>query len=604
MPGPAVESRVNARTPDLTPRETGAAELRRARRAGLGLLGAVFLFSIFVNLLMLTGPLFMLQVYDRVLVSHSEETLVALFALVTLLYALMGVLEFARGRVLARFGARFETALDHRVFDAVVQAMGLSQAAPHAHTAGASRAPAQIAGLRDLDGLRMVFVSPVMLALFDVPWTPLFVAAIFMFHPMLGWLGILGGAVLIALTLLNNALTRRRVAQAQRRALTAQSLSDQAAREHEILRAQGMQGTVRSRWVQMRQEALLQTIAASDWTGAFTAATRALRMFLQSAVLALGAWLVLRGELSAGAMVACSILLGRALAPIEQVIVHWSTVQQARAGWRHLSKLLRTVPPDPERLNLPDPTGQLEVRSLALVLPGARRASLSGITFSVAPGEALGILGKSGAGKSLLGRMLVGLIPPTAGEICLDGAPLSQYAPAALGRHIGYLPQQVSLFAGTVAENIARMEETFEDSAVVTAARRANAHDMILSLPEGYDTRIGPGAAQLSGGQQQRIALARAFFGDPALLVLDEPNSALDSAGSDALNAAVRDFKALGRSVILMTHRPMAISECDRLLILESGHVRAEGPRDEVLRANLRNAVQVQAGLAGGGQAG
>jgi ATP-binding cassette subfamily C protein len=566
----------------------GVPELRRARASGNWLLGAVFLFSVFVNILMLTGPLFMLQVYDRVLGSRSEETLVALFLLVGVLYALMGFLDYARGRVLARFGARFRSELDGRVFDAVMKRSLL----PKFRAAPAS-------GLRDLEAMQNMFSSPVMLALFDVPWTPLFIGAIFIFHPLLGWMALAGGGVLIVVTLLNNWLTKRKSGEAQSSSMQAHGFAEQVRLSSEIVRSQGMSGTIAKRWHMMRDSSLDQSIHSSDWTGFFTALTKSFRLFLQSAMLAVGAWLVLQGELTAGAMIAGSILLGRALAPIEQSIGHWPNVQRSISGWKLLGELLKETPPDQAAMKLPKPNAHLSVRGVSVFAPEVKsHRILADIGFKVEPGHVLGIIGKSGSGKSTLAKTLLGLLPPVAGEIRLGGATLDQYDPDDLGAFIGYLPQQVTLFTGTVAENIARMSTDPDEAKVIEAAQRANAHEMILSLTDGYKTVVQGQDNQLSGGQRQRIALARAFYNDPVLLVLDEPNSALDADGSAALNRAVREFKGSDRAVILMTHRPSAIAECDTLIVMENGKIVANGPRDDVLRSTLRNAGDVKQAIS------
>lgn len=571
----------------MTQRSLGAPELRNARQAGTWLLSAVFLFGIFVNILMLTGPLFMLQVYDRVLGSRSEETLVALFLLVGILYGLMGVLDYARGRVLARFGARFQVELEARVFDAVMKRSLQPQ-----HRA----APAS--GLRDLETIQAALTSPAMLALFDLPWTPLFVAAIFIFHPTLGWMAVAGGAFLVVLTLLNNWLTRRKTGDAQLASNQAHGFAEQVRLSTEIVRSQGMSHSMALRWHELRGNALEQTIQSSDWTGLFSAMTKAFRLFLQSAMLAVGAWLVLKGEMTAGAMIAGSILLGRALTPIEQTIGQWQLVQRSIAGWRALSDLLQDTPPDKAAMKLPKPVARLEVKEMSVRALGSSRPTLSNMSFTVEPGQVLGIIGKSGSGKSTLAKTLLCLVQPAAGEVRLGGATLDQYDADELGSFIGYLPQQVTLFTGSVADNIARMSPKPDDAKIIEAARRANAHDMILSLPDGYKTIVQGQDSQLSGGQRQRIALARAFYNDPVLLVLDEPNSALDGEGSEALNQAVREFKSSNRAVIIMTHRPMAIAECDRLIVIESGRIKADGPRDDVMAAVLRNSAEVKRALS------
>ncbi|MEM9129386.1 MAG: type I secretion system permease/ATPase [Pseudomonadota bacterium] len=565
-------------------------EVQSVRNSGLGFVVTAFLFSIFVNLLMLTGPLFMLQVYDRVLGSGSEETLAALFLLVGMLYALMALLDFARGRIMARFGARFQSSLDERVFDATMrQALH-----PKARSAPAT-------ALRDLESVQGLCASPVLLALMDIPWTPVFIAAIFIFHPMLGWLAVAGGTTLIILALLNQLLTHRKVAMAQSASARANAFSEQARQASEVVRSQGMHSDVSLRWMGQRIDALRQTIKASDWTGSFTALTKSLRLFLQSAMLAVGAYYVLQGELTAGAMIAGSILLGRALAPIEQSIGQWPMIERARTSWSSLSQFLDAVPPEEPRTKLPQPTAKMTVKGLTAMPPGASAPTLRNVTFDVQPGEALGVIGKSGSGKSTLAKALLGLWPPMAGEIRLGGATLAQFDPDDLGQHIGYLPQDVTLFNGSVAENIARMNRSPDAQAVIAAAKKANAHELILSLQDGYDTFLEGNDSQLSGGQKQRIALARALYGDPVLLILDEPNSALDSDGTEALNAAVRELKAQNKSVLIMTHRPMAISECERLMVIENGQVAKIGSQEEVLKSMVKNANAIKRGIGRAG---
>ncbi len=571
--------------------DPGFSELRSARRAGRGLFGWAFLFSVFVNLLMLTGPLYMLQVYDRVLASGSVETLVALSLLVAVLYAVMAVLDGARSRALARAGARFRSRLDARLFDAMLRG---------------SRDPtgqaASRAALRELDAVQGLFVSPGLLALFDLPWTPVFIAAIFVFHPALGWLALAGGGALAALALMNQGLAARRLRRAQAAGAQAHAFADRAYAAGEIVMSQGLLAPLRARFARLRDAALDQALQAHDWTGTFMAGIKAFRMLLQSAMLGLGAFLVLGGDMTPGAMIAGSILLGRALAPVEQAIGHWPAIEQARAGWRGLGAYLAAVAPPAPVTALPRPDARLTAKGMTVVPPGSRAPVLCNIAFDLRPGAALGVIGRSGAGKSALARTLAGYWPLAAGDLRLAGAALDQYAPEDLARYVGYLPQTVTLLPGTVAENIARMAPDPSPEAVIAAARQAHAHELILRLPRGYDTMLDDTAAQLSGGQRQRIGLARALFGDPMVLILDEPNSMLDAEGSAALNRAVRAVRRRGRSVIVMTHRPAAIAECDRLMVIENGAITALGPRDEVLRDTLRNAGPVASVIRSAGQ--
>ena len=571
--------------------EAGRAELREANRKSRGLFIFVAVFSFFVNLLMLTGPIFMLQVYDRVLGSRSEATLVALFGLVAFLYLMMGFLDFVRGRVLARAGARFQAALDQRVFAASIE-----------ESATRDRG-ALAAGPRDLETVQKFISSPVLGAMFDMPFTPVFIAGIFIFHPWLGWLAVAGGLILVMTSALNQFMTRGPVLKAGQAGATADRMSDRLRNEADVIQSLGMRGAAFSRWSAIRNRALGLQLRASDVGGRFMTSTKTFRLFLQSAMLALGAYLVLLNELTPGAMIAASILLGRALAPIEMAVGQWALVQAAIKSWQKLAQLLSDIPKPRPRTSLPRPRAILDVNQITVIPPGEQQASLRLCTFRVEPGQAIGVIGQSGAGKSTLARAITGVWKPAGGKIRLDGATLDQYDPDVLGRLIGYLPQQVNLFDGTIAENIARLDPTADDAAIVEAAKKAAAHEMILKLPDGYNTRIEAMSNRLSGGQTQRLGLARALYGDPVLLVLDEPNSNLDNDGSQALNLAIRQMKEEGRSVLIMAHRPAAIQECDMLLVLDGGGVRGFGPRDEVLRKMVKNANEIQTARVPGGVA-
>jgi len=368
-----------------------------------------------------------------------------------------------------------------------------------------------------------------------------------------------------------------------------------------MVQSLGMQGAAFERWQILRRDSLNKALASGDLVAKFSSSTKSMRLFLQSAMLGMGAWLVLRGELSPGAMIAGSILMGRALAPIEQAIGNWAVVQQGRKGWDNLALLLSQIPAEKPRTALPTPKAHLLVKQLTVVPPGESQAALRQVNFELKPGQALGVIGPSGAGKSSLARTLSGVWKPAAGQVRLDGATLDQYGADALGQHIGYLPQRVELFEGSIAENIAGLVQNPDAKAVVTAAQKADAHKMILSLPDGYDTKISAVNGRLSGGQVQRIGLARALFGDPVLIILDEPNSNLDNEGSLAVNQAIKALKAAGKSVMIMAHRPAAIQECDVLLMMENGQVRAFGPKDEVLRSVLQNHKNVAKNPGPGG---
>jgi ATP-binding cassette subfamily C protein len=554
-----------------------------------GLVISVAVFSVFTNALMLTGPLFMLQVYDRVLASRSEETLVALFGLVAGLYALYALFEYARGRVMARVGAQLQSGLGPRVFRAIIERSALRQV----------NAPGSI---QDLEAVRGFLASPVLLALFDLPWTPVFLVAIFIFHPFLGWLAVVGGGLLICVAILNQLLTSKKAASSAALGYEAQRFARRAEDRGELIWAQGMQHAAVERFVDLQDKAIDVSLRANDWTGSFSSTIKAFRLFLQSAMLALGAWLVLQQTLTPGAMIAASILLGRALSPIDIAVGQWSAVQRARRGWKDIKTLLNDIPDVRTPTQLPVPEAELDVSDVSVIFRSGDQPVLSHVSFQLSPGEAIGIIGRSGSGKSTLARVIAGLVPPVAGDVRLAGATLPQYGPENLGKHIGYLPQDVQMFDASVAENIAQMERVPDADRLVTAAKKAGVHDVILALPDGYDTRIGAGDTQLSGGQKQRLALARALYGDPVLLILDEPNSALDADGSEALNSAVQEMKSKGGSVLIMTHRPTAIQSCDKLLLLEKGRVAAFGPRDDIIRSMMTNAEEVQRSVVQGGK--
>ncbi|TMV15616.1 type I secretion system permease/ATPase [Arenibacterium halophilum] len=568
---------------------SGREELRSVRRQSRSLYWIVGLFSVFANLLMLTGPLYMLQVYDRVLGSRSVATLVALSLLVVFLYGVMGVLDYTRGRIMARVGARFQAALDRRVFDAMIRR---SSVAPD---------PAAQTGLADLESVQRLIASPVLMAVFDIPFTPVFLAGIMLFHPWLGMLALGGGAVLVLITVLNQVFSKRPLNQANMATHRAGLISEQIRGESEMIQSMGMRGAAFRRWKVARDTSLIETVVANDVGGSFSSLTKTLRLFLQSAMLGLGAYLVLLGEMTPGGMIAGSILMGRALAPIELAIGQWALVQRAAKGWNSLADLLEKTPEEQPRTALPKPKAKLDVQSLTIVPPGDSRASLRTVSFKVEPGQAVGVIGPSGAGKSTLARALTGVWRPAGGIVRLDGAGLDQYAPDVLGTHIGYLPQRVQLFDGTIAENIARLSSQPDADKVVAAAKKAAAHDMIVHLPDGYDTRVTTGGGRLSGGQMQRIALARALYDDPVIVILDEPNSNLDNEGSQALNHAIRALKAEGRSCLIMAHRPAAIQECDTLLVLDQGTRAAFGPKDKVLREMVANHEDIQKTAAMGG---
>ena len=568
----------------------GRDEFRRAFWSARGAFVVAAIFSFFVNLLMLTGPLFMLQVYDRVLASGNEQTLWVLFALVAGLFAVMGLLDFLRGRILANAGARFQALLDGRVFEALIRRA--SSPAERARPATA---------LRDLESMQQFLSGPGPVAFFDAPWTPIYVAVVFLFHPLLGAFALGAVVLLFVIATLNQITTNRPEAEARQAAAVGEKFADSIRREAETVRALGMTASTLRSWGGMRGEALGAQMRHSARATFFQTFAKTTRLFLQSAILAVGAYLVVDGgQITPGVMIAASILMGRALAPVDQAIANWRGFVRAQRGRRALEEFFDAVPALPPRMPLPAPQARLEVIDLAVAAPGTRKPIVRGVSFTVGPGEAVGVIGPSAAGKSTLARALVGVWPPLMGEVRLDGATLDQWDDAALGAHVGYLPQDVGLFAGTIAANIARLSDAPDSDKVVEAARRAGAHDMIKRLENGYDTEIGEAGSQMSGGQRQRIGLARALYGDPALLVFDEPNANLDNEGEQSLIRAIQGAKERGKAVVVMAHRPSAIAVCDSLLVLREGVQQAFGPRDAVLRQTTRNAAQLTAVQSGG----
>ena len=555
--------------------------LQLSRRAFM----ATGLFSLVINVLMLTGPLFMLQVYDRVLTSGSISTLVALSAMTAALYAIIGYLELVRSRIVVRIGAEVDGRIGDRVFEASLRRSVLGQ--------GTS-----VPALRELDTLRQFLASQGPLTLFDAPWTPIYLLVVFMLHWTLGVAATIGAVMLFAIAVMSEARSRGPLAEAGKSAFRSLELAETGQRNAEAITAMGMLGAYRARWQQANRESIAWQLFAADRLGSMSALSKALRLLLQSLMLAIGAALAINGQISAGSIVAATIIFGRALAPVEQAIGEWRAFLKARESYDKLDELLQKEPPPPPRTSLPAPKGILSVSGLRVSSPATQAAILNGLSFEVKPGQMLAVIGPSASGKSTLARTLVGLWQPSAGQVKLDGARIDQWSQEALGRHIGYLPQNVELFAGTVADNIARFTAGASDADVVAAASQAHAHEMILALPEGYQTQLGAFGTYLSAGQRQRIGLARALYGRPALVVLDEPNSNLDRAGDEALASAVTGMRERGQTVVLVSHRVQAITMADLLLYIDRGAQRAFGPRDEVLKLfqGASNAQTVERG--------
>jgi PrtD family type I secretion system ABC transporter len=553
-----------------------AAAMRSARGAFFG----VAAVSGVTNLLMLTGPLFMLQIYDRVLASRSVPTLLVLCALVAGLYLFLGILEVIRSRVLTRIGRRLEEQLGDVAFDAV-----LTLPLKTTRTDAASQP------LRDLDRMRQFMSGPGPVAICDLPWLPAYLAIIFVFHPLLGWLGTAGAVILVVVTVSSEAILRAPMARLAKLAGARSAFVEAGRRNAEALRSMGMAGAYAARWRRTNEDYLAEQGLVGDATGGFSATTKVFRLALQSAVLALGAWLAIRQEVSPGVMIAASILTARALAPIEQAIGQWRGFVEFRQSRNRLQDLLERLCENGARMPLPNPSRSLRVEGLAIAAPGTAAAIVQDLRFELSAGQGLGIIGPSGSGKSTLVRALVGIWAPARGTIRLDGAELDQWSPEALGPAVGYLPQGVELFDGTVAENIARFAPDASPDVIIAAARQAGVHDLVLSLPEGYDTRIGEGGAVLSAGQRQRVALARALYGSPFLIVLDEPNASLDSEGERALSEAILAAREAGAIVVVVAHRPNALACLDQVLVMAGGRQAAFGPRDEVLRKTTMRVV-------------
>ncbi|MCB4770665.1 type I secretion system permease/ATPase [Ancylobacter sp. Lp-2] len=546
-----------------------AKALRACRTAfiGIGLMTGV------INILYLTGSIFMLEVYDRVLPSRSIPTLVGISLLAAMLYAFQVALDIVRQRILSRIGLALDEGIGERVYGAIVRAPLRMVAA------GDGLQP-----MRDLDQLRGFLSGLGPTALFDMPWIPLYLVICFLFHPLIGITALIGCLVLIAFTAVTEMMTKRPVRQAMIEMTARNALSEVGRRNAEVLAAMAMTERFGAVWAAANRRFTREQQRAADIGNGLGSLSKGLRLALQSVVLGVGALLVIRGEASAGIMIAASILSARALAPVELAIAHWKGFVAARQGWKRLGDLLKAFPTDAEPIALPRPRQSLAVETVSIAPPGSRRLVVQEVDFTLEAGQCLGVVGPSGSGKSSLVRALVGVWQPARGKVRLDGAAFEQWRAADIGAAIGYLPQDVELFAGTVAQNIARFHPDPAPGEIIAAAEAAGVHALILRLPEGYETPIGEGGAALSAGQRQRIALARALFGSPFLVVLDEPNSNLDADGEVALNQAVAGVRTRGGIVVIVAHRHSALASIDRLLVMQEGRVRAFGPKDQVLR--------------------
>jgi ATP-binding cassette subfamily C protein len=561
---------------------TDLGPVQRSIRRCYGIFLGVGLFSGVINLLALTGSFYMLQVYDRILPSRSVPTLIGLSLLMAGLYATHGLLDFIRVRIMSRVGVRIDRDLREKVFAAV-------QLLPLRVRQGADG----LQPVRDLDHIRGFLSGLGPTAFFDMPWVPVYLAVVFLLHPLLGLFSLAGAMLLICLTLLTDIRTSAPMKAASKSGSQRIAFGETARRNAEVIRAMGLGPRMQERWEEINGRFLADQLAAADAAGGIGSISKVLRLVLQSGILGLGAYLVIDGKVSPGTIIAASIIMSRALAPIETAIAHWRGFVSARQSHKRLSDLFTAMSVDSDELmELPRPSRTLSVQSLTVAPPGAMRPVVQGVSFTLEAGEGLGIIGPSASGKSSLARALVGVWQPVrmGGSVRLDGAALDQWSPDKLGQHIGYLPQDIELFEGTVAENIARFDPDATSEQIVAAAKVAGVHDMIVHLPEGYQTEIGEGGQTLSAGQRQRVALARVLYGDPFLVVLDEPNSNLDAAGDNALTEAIRSVRRRGGIVVVIAHRPSALAAVDKVLAVAAGQVQALGPKEEVLRKLMQPA--------------
>ena len=567
--------------------------LQAALKACKGSFISVGIFSFFVNALMLVPTFYMLQVYGRVMTSGSIPTLVMLTIIMTLLVATMGALELVRSRIMVRVSTKLDVLLSRSVYRASFK---------RALDSGGMDASAQ--PLNDLTGLRQFMTGNGLFAFFDAPWLPIYIAVMFMFHPWYGWVAIGSAIILLILAALNEKMTGKALAEANKENLGASLYTSKNLRNAEVIESMGMLNTLIHRWSGRQKNVLMLQSVASDKGGAIAAISKTFRMLIQSLILGLGAYLAVNHEISAGLVIAGSVLLGRALAPIDLIIGSWKGFISARTQYNRLNEILDKQRAEPERMSLPAPEGHINVENIIVSPPGTRTPVIKGISFAVPAGFVVGVIGPSASGKSTLARALLGIWVPQHGVVRLDGADISSWDKSELGPHIGYLPQDIELFEGSISENIARFSDV-DSKQVVLAAKTAGVHEMILQLADGYDTVIGSDGASLSGGQRQRIGLARAIYGQPKLIILDEPNSNLDEVGEKALALAIQVLKAAGSTIFVITHRTNILTQLDRLLVMNNGTISMYGPREQVMaelsKQHAQKASQVGAGTAPAG---
>jgi ATP-binding cassette subfamily C exporter for protease/lipase len=554
-------------------------EIAQALVSFKGAFRTVGIFSAIINLLLLVPALYMLQVYDRVLASRNETTLLMLTLIVLGAYLFMSALEFVRSFVLIRVGAKLDMTMNKRIYTAAFE-QNLKRAGGNAGQA-----------LQDLTAIRQFLTGQGLFAFFDAPWFPIYLTVIFLFNPLLGLFALIGTAVLVVLAFVNEAVSKKPLEDANAMAVASSNLATNNLRNAEVIAAMGMLPNLISRWFKLHGRFLQLQAEASEKTGTIGAITKFVRVSLQSLILGLGALLVLDGKITPGMMIVAAILMGRALSPVEQLIGIWKSWSSTRSAYQRLNELLEANPAREAGMSLPKPLGRVSLEAVTAVPPGSTVAVLKNLSFAIDPGDVLGIIGPSGAGKSTLARLLVGIWPAAMGEVRLDGADVYQWNKDELGPHMGYLPQDIELFAGTVSENIARFGE-IDSEKVILAAKRAGVHDMILQFPQGYDTLLGDGGAGLSGGQKQRLGLAREMYGDPSLIVLDEPNSNLDEMGEQALIAAIKDLHSRGKTIVMISHRSSVLRATNKLLLLREGKAQLFGPSDQVLTRLAKGSQQ------------
>ncbi|SHI06938.1 type I secretion system permease/ATPase [Marivita hallyeonensis] len=556
--------------------------LKKAYGRFKAIIFATVVFSFFSNLLMFVGPLYMLQVYDRVLASRNELTLLMISGIAVALLVTYGFLEFIRSKMLVRAGLQFDDMLANPAFNRVVRKQLL---APNsgAHTT-----------LQDVDRVREFLTGQGILSFFDAPWVPLFLALCFLFHPWLGWVATAGALIIFVLALTNEFATRGLLQEAGTANMGAAHFVNTTVQNAEVIRALGMEKPLTDRWLKQHDNVLDAQARASGRAGAIMASTKFVRMSLQIAILGTGAYLAIQQQISPGIMIAASIVMGRALAPVEQAVGQWKQFVAARQAHKRLGEIFDNLGDEEQRMELPAPKGNLVVQNLIATAPGGKAPILKGISFNVNQGEVLAVIGPSGSGKSTLVRHLVGAMQPQSGAVRLEGTELHHWDSNQLGRYLGYMPQDVKLFRGTVSENIARFNENVADKEIVAAATLSGAHEMIATLSDGYDTDVGDGGNGLSGGQRQRVGLARAVFREPSLIVLDEPNSNLDAHGEQALANCIQELKKRGKTIVLVTHKANLLALSDKALMLVNGQIEKFGPTREIFAQQAQQQAQAK----------